>query len=101
MNVEERWLAQDGSGPFGYLYVLAVHPGSEQRNHVLFGGGSQGSGPARLLRSEQGGTAPTEVILEGVPNGAVRALAVSPEPDQLLIAVSSGASLLLFTLRIG
>lgn len=86
LRVDVRW-ADEGTR-FGYINALLPDP--EHRGQVLFGGDvhDEGGARARLLRSRTGGAEPAEVRLEHDPSGAVRGLAVSPAPTQLLIVVA-------------
>jgi hypothetical protein len=88
-SVELRWSAVPDAAQ--YTYIWAISPSSSTPNDVVFGGGEQGGGPARVLEVSNGGAEATEIALDGAPEGTVRGIV---EADaRLLFFVDTGSSL--------
>jgi hypothetical protein len=90
-TVDLRWKASS-SEPYAYILTIWIAP--VDGNRMVFGGGVQGGAGAMLFMSEDGGRSPTRISLEGAPDGSVRALAPSPDGQQLLAFVETAAGVI-------
>lgn len=93
-DVELKWSVRPDSKP--YTYIHAIMPSPDVSQAVVFGGGEQGGGPARVLEIAQAEAAAVDIPLEGSPIGAVRGILRSG--SRLFFFVETGSSLEMYAI---
>jgi hypothetical protein len=81
--------------------VLALWVDPMRANHLVWGGGQQGGGPAQLWERLDQGRDAREIPIEGRPEGNVAAIQYLPAASKLAIMVrrSSDASLAVYAVE--
>jgi hypothetical protein len=85
IKVDIPWARSSTDPSLPYTYVLGLWADPSLANHVIWGGGQQGGGPAQVLESTEAGRNAHEIPMEGLPEGSVTSISYLPGVAKLVI----------------
>ena len=85
-TVDTRWSSPQGDPTRPATFVATVWGDPGKAKHVVWGG-QQGSGPAQIFESTEGGGQAREIPLEGLPQGSVTSIGYLPAFSKLVFFV--------------